>query len=211
MVPKVFIQLDQMPLTSNGKIDKKNLPEPSITEDNDKVEEKPINKMEEELLIIFKKALNRDNVSTTDDFFSLGGTSLSASKVIMLAMNKNIKIDYKDVFEYSTVKKLAAHLSGDKNIVINNERKITTIDSLKNNIIENVDKLETNYKIKSVLLTGSTGFLGIHILKDLVEQGVKVYALVRENKLNKDDRLKALLEYYFDKTYEEKFNKSYLL
>ena len=207
MVPKVFIQLDQMPLTNNGKIDKKKLPLPQLNDEDNKTIEKPINKLEEDLLEIFKKALNLDNVSTNDDFFSLGGTSLSASKVIMLAMNKNIKIDYKDVFEYSTVKTLANFISKDKNIVIN-EREINTLDSLKNNIIENVDKLETNYKIKSVLLTGSTGFLGIHILKDLVEKGVKVYALVRENKLNKDDRLKALLEYYFDKTYEDKFNKS---
>ena len=207
MVPQVFMQLDQMPLTQNGKIDKNKLPEIVIKENNHEII-KPCDKLEEDILEIFSKVLNKTNLSVLDDFFSNGGTSLLASKVIMIAISRNINISYKDVFEYSTARSLRNHLSSDLVLSKETSKEIITLNSLKENVVSNVDKIKMNYKMNKILLTGSTGFLGIHLLKDLIKEGYQVYALVREKKLNKDERLKALLEYYFNDTFDKYFGKT---
>lgn len=216
MVPKVFMQLEKMPLTPNGKIDKKALPEPENKVSNKKKVIEANDQLEQDLLEIFKKALNQDDVSTDDDFFELGGTSLSASKVTMIALSKGIKVDYKDVFEYPSVKALASHIREINGISepkvqnkIQKDVKVNEqISSLKENVIENVNKLTSDYKLKKVLVTGATGFLGIHVLRELINEGVIVYGLVRPNKLSSDDRLKTMLAYYFSDPFLDKFNKT---
>jgi len=74
MVPKVVMQLDKFPLTPNGKIDKKSLPEIEVKEEKKEVKSAS-NELEEKLLTLFKKALGKDNVGVDDDFFEMGGTS----------------------------------------------------------------------------------------------------------------------------------------
>ena len=77
MVPSVFMQLDKIPLTSNGKVDKKSLPEPKATERRTVGAEA---KTDNEKLFcdMFSSALGLDKVYADDDFFEIGGTSLSA-------------------------------------------------------------------------------------------------------------------------------------
>ena len=65
----------------------------------------------------------------------------------------------------------------------------------------------------NVLLTGASGFLGIHILKELIEneEGI-IYCLQRAGKsLTSEDRLKSLLFYYFDENYEDFFGKKIIV
>ncbi len=200
MVPKVVMQLDKFPLTPNGKIDKKSLPEIEV-----KVEQKEIkaasNELEEKLLGLFKKALGKENVGVDDDFFELGGTSLSVSKVAMLALNMGLPIAYGDVFEYSTVLELEAHINSlnkDNSPVVEEKKQQAEITSLAHNVVEEVNDVKIDFETKRVLLTGSTGFLGIHILKELLDQKVEVIALIRGGKLDPKQRLLGLLTYYFD-------------
>lgn len=200
MVPKVVMQLDKFPLTPNGKIDKKSLPEIEV-----KVEQKEIkgasNELEEKLLSLFKKALGKDNIGVEDDFFEMGGTSLSVSKVAMLALNMGLPIAYGDVFDHSTVLELEEYinsLSQDNSPVVEEKKEEAELSSLAHNIVAEVNDIKIDFDIKKVLLTGSTGFLGIHILKELLDQKVKVIALIRGGKLDPKQRLFGLLTYYFD-------------
>ena len=201
MVPKVVMQLDKFPLTPNGKIDKKSLPEIEM-----KVEQKEVkaasNELEEKILAIFKKALGKDNIGVDDDFFELGGTSLSVSKVAMLALNMGLPIAYGDVFDHSTVLELEEYinsLSGEATPVVNEEKhQEAELSSLVHNVVEEVNDVKIDFDIKQVLLTGSTGFLGIHILKELLDQKIKVVALIRGGNLDPKSRLLGLLTYYFD-------------
>jgi amino acid adenylation domain-containing protein/thioester reductase-like protein len=203
MIPKVMMQLDKIPLTPNGKVDKKALPEPEIKADKKEVKEAS-NELEKQLLEIFKKALGVDSVGVDDDFFEMGGTSLSVSKVAMLALNANLPIAYGDVFDYSTVLELEKHINEINGEVASTSKQEEAHEenekypALVHNTVDEVNDIVEDYQIKSVLLTGGTGFLGIHILRELMRQKTKVVALVRGGKLDAKDRLLALLMYYFD-------------
>ena len=210
MIPKVMMQLDKIPLTPNGKVDKKALPEPEIKASKKEVKDAS-NELEKKLLELFKKALGTDKVGVDDDFFEMGGTSLSVSKVAMLALNMNLPIAYGDVFDYPTVLELEKHINeinGEVSEVKVEEREvISDHPALIHNIVNEVNDIVPEHDIKSVLLTGGTGFLGIHLLKELMNQEIKVVALVRGGKLDAKDRLLGLLAYYFDSPLTEEVDK----
>ncbi|MBC8756872.1 amino acid adenylation domain-containing protein [Kordia sp. YSTF-M3] len=98
MVPQYYVQLENIPLTPNGKVDKQALPVVNIEDLNSKKEyTKPTNEVEEKLVQIWQEILGKEKISINDNFFQLGGHSL---KMIVL-MNKikehfnvDIKVDY---------------------------------------------------------------------------------------------------------------------
>ncbi|WP_264523070.1 non-ribosomal peptide synthetase [Flavobacterium sp. N502536] len=105
MVPQVFVVLDQMPLTSNGKIDRKALPDPTITAGRDYVA--PTTKVEEDLVTIWQNLLNVEEVGVTDNFFELGGDSIIVIQVVSRAKKKGYQIQVQDLFDYQTIAELA--------------------------------------------------------------------------------------------------------
>lgn len=107
MMPTFFVYLDEMPVTPGGKIDKKALPLPEVTIKNTGYVE-PVTAVQTSLCEIFEKALGVEKVGIEDNFFEIGGSSLTASKVAILCLSKNISIVYSDIFKYPTVRELAA-------------------------------------------------------------------------------------------------------
>ena len=109
MIPKVLIKIDKIPLTSNGKIDKKRLPIRdllNIVEEN--VFISPINKNQELIASIWGEALDIKKVSIKDDFFELGGHSMIAIKVMIeVEKQSGIRLPLSTLFENPTVEKLA--------------------------------------------------------------------------------------------------------
>lgn len=209
MIPKAMLQIDKIPLTPNGKVDKKALPDIEVKKEEKQVKEAR-NELERQLLEIFRKALGREDVGIDDDFFQLGGTSLSVSKVAMLALNANLPIAYGDIFDNPTVLALEKHIKGQSEEVVSTEEKEEHFESeaLRHNRVEEVDDIKPEHEIKKVLLTGATGFLGIHLLKELMSQEIKVVALVRSSKqLESKQRLLGLLAYYFDSPLIEEVEK----
>lgn len=69
MIPTYFLELDELPLTSNGKVDRTKLPAPALKSDEEIIG--PINNTEEQLLSLFKELLGLERISTTDSFFEL--------------------------------------------------------------------------------------------------------------------------------------------
>ncbi|HYF30282.1 MAG TPA: non-ribosomal peptide synthase/polyketide synthase [Chitinophagaceae bacterium] len=106
MMPSWFVQLEKMPLTPNGKIDKKALPEPDKRSDKQYIA--PRNAMEEKLAAIWMDVLEREKVGVEDNFFELGGHSLKAVQM-MSFINKAFgsKLTLKDVLNGPTVESLA--------------------------------------------------------------------------------------------------------
>src|SRR6185437_6018414 len=81
MVPELWIELDTVPLTSSGKIDRKALPDPEdLLAEKDFIA--PRNETEQQLAEMWQDLLEIDNVSVTDDFFELGGHSLLAIRLV---------------------------------------------------------------------------------------------------------------------------------
>ena len=210
MVPKVMIQLEKMPLTPNGKIDKKQLPEPEITVSKRNIK-KAKNETEEKIMRIFSKALGNREIGADDDFFENGGTSLSASKVAMLAIAEGLPIAYKDVFEFSTAEEMAKHISSESTETVSeakDEEAEANEEALKYNTIKYVDEIKKDRELGRVLLTGATGFLGSHILKELLVRQIYTVVLCRgKGELDAFDRLTAMMAYYFDSPLEEEIEK----
>lgn len=108
MIPAFLTQLDKMPLTGNGKIDKKALPVP-IKETSIKDESPHFgDRLEEKLAEIWKELLQVKKINTTDNFFSLGGHSLIAIRLVSRIHKEfSVEIGIWEVFQYSTISSLA--------------------------------------------------------------------------------------------------------
>ncbi|MEO7533123.1 MAG: amino acid adenylation domain-containing protein, partial [Ferruginibacter sp.] len=111
MVPTLWIKLESLPVTPNGKVDKKALPDPDTSGISINEYAVPRNEVENKLTDIWKQLLDIDQVGIYNDFFELGGHSLLAIRVIS-AIRKQFEIELKinDVFEYPTIAQLAGYL-----------------------------------------------------------------------------------------------------
>ena len=199
-IPNFLIQLEKFPLTPNGKIDKTKLP----TNFSSKVEYvEPRDEFEEKLANIFKKLFMLKKVGIDDNFFELGGDSLIAIKFQVEALNEGLKITYADIFSKPTIRKLSDEKNKKVSFKTDKDYNFEKINKLisKNNVteIENVKR----QKVDNVLLIGATGFLGIHILEQLIlENTKKIYCIVREKSfIDPVTRLKNYLEFYFGDKY----------
>ncbi|MGG4187178.1 amino acid adenylation domain-containing protein, partial [Paenibacillus peoriae] len=110
MVPSYFIQLEQMPLTPNGKIDRKALPaaEGSLQSGVDYVE--PRTALEQTLVSIWQAVLGAKRVGILDNFFDLGGDSIKAIQVSSRLLQAGYKLEMKDLFQYPSISLLSGHV-----------------------------------------------------------------------------------------------------
>lgn len=112
MVPAAFVVLNAFPLTPNGKIDRKALPEPSAASAG--VREAPSDEIEAQVAALWSELLGLDSVGVTDNFFDLGGHSLLAFQMlrrVQSEMNRDVTIT--DVFRFPSVRALAIRIRGD--------------------------------------------------------------------------------------------------
>lgn len=104
MIPSMLIQLDEMPLTSNGKVDKKALPDPGIVTDTAEGYVAPRTEKEEHLAKIWSEILNKEKIGVTDDFFEFGGHSLKLTRLITRYFKEfGVKLELKDLFINTTI------------------------------------------------------------------------------------------------------------
>ena len=107
MVPSAFVLLDKLPLTTNGKIDRKALPEPDMTQQQ-AVYVAPSTETEKTLCDIWQQVLDLECIGITDDFFELGGHSLLVVKVIARLQKVDITMTARQLFLTPILSELAA-------------------------------------------------------------------------------------------------------
>ncbi|MEX5584821.1 non-ribosomal peptide synthetase [Pseudomonas lurida] len=107
MVPAHFIVLDSMPLTANGKLDRRALPQPD-PQANRQQYVAPRNELESTLAAIWCAVLNVQQVGLDDNFFELGGDSILSIQVVSRARQAGIHFSPRDLFQHQTVQTLAA-------------------------------------------------------------------------------------------------------
>jgi amino acid adenylation domain-containing protein len=109
MVPYAYVQLDALPLTVNGKIDRAVLPPPAVAVSAQP--EATSTQLEQEILDIWHQVLDLQRIGLGDNFFDLGGDSLLLATVHTSLQKKlKIEISITDLFEFPTVRSLARHL-----------------------------------------------------------------------------------------------------
>lgn len=208
MIPNFYIKLDAFPLTINGKIDKKNLPLPNI-----KASEKyvaPTNKTQKLLCDIWSNLFGKEKISITDNFFELGGDSLTAIKFQTEALQYDIKINYGDIFANPTIEQLSKQKIRKKLFDIDFDYNYDELHKLISvNTEKNLHHIIHKKKPHGVFLLGATGFLGSHILDNLLTNtNAIIYCLVRKNtSMSNTERLLKTLNYYFGNKHDKHFGK----
>ena len=199
MIPSYYIYLENMPHTINGKIDRKKLPKQ--TEDSVVKQEyiAPRDEIEKNLCIVFEKILHINKIGIDDDIFKLGSDSLLLIQVVGSLFKYQWNISIQDFYSYPTIRSISALIRGEikrdekeGNIIIF-QRKV---DNNQKNTNFNTKKAEYH----NILLTGSTGYLGIHLLDTLLQTtNAVVYCMIRGKNIQEaESKLLSKLDFYFN-------------
>ncbi|HWX00232.1 non-ribosomal peptide synthetase [Collimonas sp.] len=111
MVPAAYVTLAALPLTANGKVDRKQLPAPEADAYAVGGYAAPEGEIEVALAEIWSELLQIASIGRHDNFFALGGHSLSILQVVTMLKKKGVRISASDVFTYPTVAALAEHIA----------------------------------------------------------------------------------------------------
>ncbi|WP_244898598.1 amino acid adenylation domain-containing protein, partial [Paenibacillus algorifonticola] len=113
MIPTYFVQLAHMPLTTNGKVDRRALPAPEESMQTGMDYVAPRTPLEAKLALIWQDVLGVGRVGVHDNFFELGGHSLRATTLVgRIHKELNVSLPLKDVFRSATIEKMAEALKG---------------------------------------------------------------------------------------------------
>ena len=111
MVPSAFVVLQEMPLTPNGKVDRKALPAPDLSALQTGAYEAPRDELQEFIASVWGRVLGIDRVGINDNFFDAGGNSLSLIRVHdMLETRLKSGLSVVDLFQYPTILSLSEHI-----------------------------------------------------------------------------------------------------
>jgi acyl carrier protein len=109
MLPAFYTTLDALPLTANGKIDRKALPAPGkLSLFRGAAERAPLSQMEESVLALVRETALNDSIGLDDNFFMAGGYSLLGTQFVLRARRQyGIDFSLRDLFEVDTIGELA--------------------------------------------------------------------------------------------------------
>jgi thioester reductase-like protein len=212
MIPTAYLQIPTMPKTPSGKTDLRALPAPALL--GQSAYEAPQGEAEEKLCALFAEITGTERVGALDNFFEIGGTSLAVTRVVIAAEAAGIcgangeRISYSNVFSHPTPRELAKMLAAPNAEMLAAEKAPAEEEKYDYSAIHallaenNLDTFRRSgmQPLGNVLLTGATGFLGIHILYVLLKhrQG-DIYCLVRKSEnVDAEKRMKSLFFYYFE-------------
>ncbi|NQY62230.1 MAG: amino acid adenylation domain-containing protein [Alteromonadaceae bacterium] len=165
MVPTAFIVMDEMPLTANGKVNRKALPEPDESNLVKAEYAAPESNMEVKLSEIWQELLNIENVGTTDNFFSLGGDSIMSTQLVARARKEGLIFSVKDLFNHQTIAGLIPVIN--KNKAIEAPQHPITGDQLLIPVQKRFFEMtlsDPNHYNQTILLNAPTGFEQEHVI-----------------------------------------------
>lgn len=197
MIPKYFIKMDSLPMTVNGKVNRKELPLPVIKRKVALIP--PENEVEEKLCKVFCEILEIKKIGTNENLFDYYLDSLSLIKAQTKLYSEGYNLDTQDFYNNKTIKNLADYIIGGYKKEETNNEELTDIHFSISDIQKD---LKAPVKIKNVLLFGATGFLGVHLLRELlIKTNYNIYCLIRsKNNINPTERLKEKINFYYPDT-----------
>ena len=120
MIPSQFIHVDEIPMTQNGKVDYKQLSEIEYTRNQPIIE--PTNELEELLLEVWKEVMLLDEISTDDNFFEIGGTSLHAIRIVArIEKQLDYTLGVQNVFKYPSIQGVSTYILEDMQSILESD------------------------------------------------------------------------------------------
>lgn len=125
MVPNIFMVVNEFQMNSNGKIDKKNLPQPiNLRPESAPLIKKPRNKIENVIVEIWSNLLGGIEIGIDDNFFEMGGTSLLTQKISALIKTQlDLDVPVTKIYQYPTIAEISKFLNLDSDIQIKTSKK----------------------------------------------------------------------------------------
>lgn len=209
-VPKWIVQLEQIPISPTGKIDRKKLAGYDHREEmaeNDGYAA-PVNETQAAIAAAWQEGLGLERVGIYDDFFEVGGDSLAVIHILVILKPHFPELKINDFFQYRTIADLSRRIEQLKleaSGVFHSAQADGKISVLEEHPML-VDGWICNAEQPSaVLLTGGTGYLGAHLLYELLVQSqASVYCLVRRSgSASGLSRLRETMIYYFGRSAAE--------
>jgi amino acid adenylation domain-containing protein/thioester reductase-like protein len=200
-VPKHIFLIDRMPLTANGKVDRKALAA-MLHRDRGTPADETTSEAERRIKGIWLKLLALDAAGIHDDFFDLGGDSLVAVKLgLLLSRDFGRKVSARDIYRYPTISMQAAFVGrgsegSQPGAGADVEAALRAAARLDSSIVVGPRSLANTPSL--ILLTGATGFVGSHVLVELLlHTNARVICLVRAaNDAAAAARVRQALQHY---------------
>lgn len=210
MVPKGYVCVQEIPITPNGKIDVVQLTaQYTVQYRQNKNNLRPTTETQMLLATVWEEVLGVQQIGLQDDFFALGGHSLKIMPTLVKLKPYFPTLHIQDFFKYRTIEKLAEKIEKDQQHrtienSTNEQNSSETQGMQQPNVIrkQSVPLQLTKQYPQCVLLTGVTGFLGAHILEQLLTlPHIRIYCLARsQHGESVEQRVMEKMKFYFDET-----------
>ncbi len=211
MMPSTYTVIKKFPFTPNGKIDRKALQNydtntPTVMEDVSL----PRNDIEKVLVETISRKLNTDSFGIDSNIFDYGADSLTIINILTDLFKYDLNLKVSDIYQHPTVRDLYDHLLSEHEL----KKDLDTshyieLNTLVKNFSTDPMAKETTSTL-TILLTGCTGFLGAHILIELLKNpsSVKrIYCLIRnKHNINMEERFWNKIHFYFGEKYDTLIN-----
>lgn len=184
MIPSSIHKIETIPLTSNGKVDRQALINfvKNQAQKKNKIKHAPETKIEKALTQIWCEIFNMQSIGVEEDFFEIGGDSLLMARAILKIRKAfNINVSIRQMLLNPSIRAFANFLEGNYEVSSTFiETPKDDIKLLKNYISLNKSVSTASSPPSSILITGASGFLGMHLLYDLYHNTQsKLYCLIR--------------------------------
>ncbi|MFK4471620.1 amino acid adenylation domain-containing protein [Paenibacillus sp. RC73] len=185
MVPAYFVQLEHIPLTSNGKIDRKSLPTPEGSLQSGADYAEPRTETESKLVKIWQYVLGLDKIGVKDNFFEIGGHSLRAMTLVSkIHKELNKSISLRVIFEAPTIEQLAVVLKDLNQVAyvsvsVTEERDFYPLSSAQKRmyVLQQLDPNDVNYNMYAAFQV--SGPLNVKRLEEVFHQLISRHATLR--------------------------------
>ncbi|WP_456238686.1 amino acid adenylation domain-containing protein [Paenibacillus silvestris] len=117
MVPAYYERIESIPLTSNGKINRKMLPVPNLEVATALEAAAPRSETEQALLEVMQEVLGRTGIGIHHNFFDEGGDSIKGIQIAARLKKYGLKLEMKNLFQYPTIAQLAPHITASKLVI----------------------------------------------------------------------------------------------
>jgi thioester reductase-like protein len=202
MIPGLIAPISDVPLTAHGKVDRVMFPELRIAHSDRSLKESPRTAIEIRVASIWQGLLGlAERPFRGDNFFNLGGTSLTAIRLATQLRAEGFFLRPQVIFTHQTVVELSTALALSNEAEVKQHQPLTRVPSRVIDVkARGIDVCWPRFTAGTrVMLTGATGFLGIHLLKLLLaKNGVEIICPIRPNRsVSAQDRLASVYKWYF--------------